>query len=74
MTLGRCPLSIFCFRGTPPREAITKCNTARTGLVLTISVRRGVFDAVSVGDMGALTALYAFIHVTFFAVSNPSSL
>ena len=21
MTLGRCPLSIFCFRGTPPRKA-----------------------------------------------------
>jgi len=22
MTLGRCPLSIFCSRGTPPRESI----------------------------------------------------
>ena len=22
MTLGRCPLSIFCSRGTPPREPL----------------------------------------------------
>ena len=23
MTLGRCPLSVFCSRGTPPREVST---------------------------------------------------
>ncbi|KAJ1479846.1 SBF-like CPA transporter family-domain-containing protein [Baffinella frigidus] len=33
------------------------------------SAARGVFDAVSMGDMGALTALYGFIHITFFAAN-----
>ena len=27
MSLGRCPLSIFCSRGTPPREENDKCHT-----------------------------------------------
>ena len=26
MTLGRCPLSIFCSRGTPPRESVEPTN------------------------------------------------
>ena len=26
MTLGRCPLSIFCSRGTPPREVARVCG------------------------------------------------
>ena len=26
MTLGRCPLSIFCSRGTPPPESINQEN------------------------------------------------
>jgi len=31
MTLGRCPLSIFCSRGTPPREVPRVCGPSTRG-------------------------------------------
>ena len=46
MTLGRCPLSIFCPRGTPPRESITTMQRSvppecRAGLSASVAAGTG---------------------------------
>ena len=54
MTLGRCPLSIFCSHGTPPREVPRVCGPSTTGSdVVTqfmIGVHRGKWRGV-VGEL-----------------------